>query len=202
MESKNIYEKLNDFQKEELHLLKTKSAHQYKYSPLDDIMEAVTPLLQKHGLIVSHSNVVKSNHITGEHIEYVVTHLCCINNPKTEYISSETKIQYGIKIGSMNPVMVIGAQITYIRRYHVVTLLGLTTEEDTDTNPTSSAKGDVAKVLKEGPDYVKIFTNQIATGKDPKTLMKSLDNYKAKMTEEVFKMVSHLLDEAINKTKK
>ena len=201
MESKNIYEKLNDFQKEELHLLKTKSAHQYKYSPLDDIMEAVTPLLQKHGLIISHSNIVKTNQLNGEQVEYVQTDLISIKNPK-EKITSVTKIQYGIKIGSMNPVMVIGAQITYIRRYHVVTLLGLTTEEDTDTNSTSSAKSEIAKTLKEGPDYVKIFTNQIATGKDPKTLMKSLDNYKAKMTEEVFKMVSHLLDEAINKPKK
>lgn len=195
MESKNVYQKLNDFQKEELHLLKTKSAHQYKYSPLDDIMEAVTPLLQKHGLIISHSTIYNNDK------EFVVTNLISIEDP-TQFIRSETQIQYGIKIGSMNPVMVIGAQITYIRRYHVVTLLGLTTEEDTDTNSTSSAKSEITKTLKEGPDYVKIFTNQIATGKDPATLLKSLNNYKAKMTEDVFKIVSHLLDEAVNKPKK
>lgn len=197
MEHKTIYQRLHDFQQEELNLLKTKSAHQYKYSPLDDIVDAIKPLLYKHGMVISH--ITKYNAAVDK--EFVETKLMCIDKPE-DCLQCSTQIQYGIKIGSMNPVMVVGAQITYIRRYHVVTLLGLTTEEDTDTNPTSSAKGDIKEVLKKGPDYVQIFTNQIATGKDPKTLLKSLDNYKAKMTEEVFAMVSHLLNEAINKPKK
>jgi hypothetical protein len=197
MEHKSIYQRLHEFQQEELNLLKTKSAHQYKYSPLDDIVDAIKPLLHKHKMVISHRTI----YVPSSDVEYVETILMCIEKPEDRIITS-TKIQYGIKIGSMNPVMVIGAQITYIRRYHVVILLGLTTEEDTDTNSTSSAKSEITKTLKEGPDYVKIFTNQIATGKDPATLLKSLDNYKAKMTEDVFKMVSHLLDEALNKHKK
>jgi hypothetical protein len=200
MEHKSIYQRLHEFQQEELNLIKTKSAHQYKYSPLDDIVDAIKPLLKKHGMVISHTTVClkdQSNNIVSE---LVRTTLINLSDTK-DTIVSETRIQQGIKIGSMNPVMVIGAQITYIRRYHVVTLLGLTTEEDTDTNTTSSAKGEVSKALKDGPDYVKIFTNQIASGKDPKALIKSLENYKAKMKPEIFEMVDHLLNEALNKKK-
>jgi hypothetical protein len=196
MEHKSIYQRLHEFQQEEINLIKTKSAHQYKYSPLDDIMEIVGPLLHKHKMVISHTTVYDVDLDR----EYVKTILACVEKP-SDCLVSTTKIQQGIKIGSMNSVMVIGAQITYIRRYHVVTVLGLTTEEDTDTNPTSSAAGEVSKVLKDGPDYIKIFTNQIASGKDPKTLIKSLENYKAKMKPEIFEMVDHLLNEALNKKK-
>jgi len=186
-EIKSFYEKLSDFQQEDLGLQKTKSAHQYKYAPLDDIMHVLTPLLHKHRLLIVHQTT--SNDVGDEH---VVTKLIDIDSDMMS--QCKTKIQYGIKIGSMNPVMVIGAQITYIRRYHVVTLLNLTTEEDTDVNPTSSSKAKVQAVLKNGPDYLKIFQNQISKGKDAASLKKSLENYKTKMEADIYEQVLKLIE--------
>lgn len=193
MSTKTFYEKLSDLQQEELGLQKTKSAHQYKYAPLDDIMEVVTPLLFKHRLLITHQTT--SNEVEGEH---VVTKLIDLDSDQS--LESKTQIQYGIKIGSMNPVMVIGAQITYIRRYHVVTLLNLTTEEDTDVNPTSSASSSINGKVQTGPDYMRIFENQLKKdGMTKDKVTKSLKNYEKKMEAEMFKNISDMIEDKFNK---
>ena len=190
MSTKTVHERLSKFMDEEINLVKTKSAHQYKYSPLDDIMDIVRPLLSKHGLLLYHETEYNQEMDK----EFVITTLVCTDNSKS-FIRSQTQLQYGIKIGSMNPVMVIGAQITYIRRYHVVTLLGLTTEEDTDVNPTSSASGEIPAQTASGPDYMLIFENQIKKGVAQDKLKKSLKNYEQKMDADLFKNISDMIEE-------
>lgn len=196
---KNVYQKLFDFQKEDLGIAKTKSAHQYKYAPLDDIMEIVKPMLQKHGLIIVHNTVYLRGEGDKPSAELVRTVLMNTDNPE-DYIVSETEIRHGLKIGSMNFVMVTGAQITYIRRYHVVTLLGLTTEEDTDVNSTSSASNEIKGKLQTGPDYMKIFENQLKKPNMTKDKVnKSLKNYEQKMEPEMFKNISDMIEEHFKK---
>lgn len=193
----NVYQRLFEFQKEDYGIVKSKKAHQYSYAPLDDIIDIVKPHLVKHGLLIIHCTTI----ING--LDVVITKLINIDDTK-DYIECTTEIKKEIKIGSMNPIMVVGAQITYIRRYHVVTVLGLTTEEDTDTNPTSSAKATVnsGEPIKTGPNFVKIFNNQLTTGKDQVSITKSLQNYKAKMSAEDFKNVSDLISDHFNKDEK
>jgi hypothetical protein len=193
-EKKNVYQRLFEFQRKDYGIVKSKKAHQYSYAPLDDIIDIVKPHLITHGLLIVHNTIIRDG------VDIVVTNLININDTTGDFITCETEIKKDIKIGSMNPIMVVGAQITYIRRYHVVTILGLTTEEDTDTNPTSSAKATVAsgEPIQTGPNYVKIFTNQLTTGKDQASITKSLNNYKAKMTADDFKNVSDLISNHFN----
>lgn len=196
---KNVYQKLFDLQQEDLGLQKTKSAHQYKYAPLDDIMDVIKPHLKKHGLMIVHNTICVKDGSNSVVAELVKTRLMNIDDPE-DCIISETEIKHGLKIGSMNFVMVTGAQITYIRRYHVVTLLGLTTEEDTDVNSTSSAASQIQGKIQQGPDYMKIFSNQLK--KDGMTLnkiTKSLKNYEQKMEAEMFKNISDMIQSHFDK---
>jgi len=123
-----------------------------KYVPLDQILEKVLPVLHKYNFAlvqrVSHivvgDNVVPVlktdlNHITGQAISDAM-----LLNSKSD---SDPQAQ--------------GSAITYARRYALVSLLGLATEEDDDANSGSGLKkvkgnygGEGEKPTEKQVDYM------------------------------------------------
>jgi hypothetical protein len=114
---------LGQFQEECPSLKKDAKGYGYNYTTLDSIIETVKPLLLKHGIIFiqsigmcdhGHTMTTRLQHVSGEWIEDTMV------MPKM----GESK--------SMNIVQAMGASITYVKRYSLSAILGISTEDDTD----------------------------------------------------------------------
>ncbi len=102
---------------------KTGGSYTFAYAPLDSILGAVRPVLAKHGLAVTQLLTARED-----------------GQP-----ALETRILHssGEQLGGVFPLPAavammtaqeIGSLLTYLRRYALVALLGIATEEDDDGN--------------------------------------------------------------------
>lgn len=106
--------------------------HKNSYKELDKILETVTPELQKLGFII-YQSINDGNVIT---VLYNVDLDCAT----TSEIPLDTTLD----------AQKIGSQITYFRRYSILTMLGYTTGKDDDGNEASgvSEKTETTKSAK------------------------------------------------------
>jgi len=167
---KNIYSALSAFQGELKPIkksaqvkFKTKAGElvDFKYSPLEEIMEFIYPLLVKYGLSVRHEISEKSiecilTHETTDETLEAVKETTITTAGTTERLSSTSTTQendiviYGelrsgkLPIDLTKPDMKdVGGQITYGRRYTLGLVLGIATEEDKDTELIDTARKNV-----------------------------------------------------------
>lgn len=160
----NIYSALSAFQGELKPIetievdFPTKSGARinFSYSPLGKIMEAIHPLLSKHGLSVRHETTKDGVECILSHESYkaekVMTGVERTTDKETgdtsevEHYSTvvENELRSGIipatKTGDMKDV---GSAITYARRYSLTMLLGISSEEDKDVQLEESSKKKV-----------------------------------------------------------
>lgn len=197
--------RLARFQRETIDIGKSKKAHGYKYAPLDVICESIGPFLGKHGIGYSHK-VYWSTDLNSHMLR---TKLFSEHNPE-DYEESEIKIDEEVKLVNQNKYMVLGSAITYFRRYHLVTMLGLTTDEDTDaggaikdnSKSTAGRSVDASTQVKGQTNYVDIFTKLIAKKKTKEQVVASYKVHKKNMAPEMLTAVESLIKKAFENESK
>lgn len=117
---KNVFKALAAFQQEVPVIHKGTKGFGYTYADLPAIFEVINPLLKKHGLAFTQPITDCGVHTTLFHIE------------SGETIESCTPIPSGVQLKGMNDFQVLGAAITYIRRYALSSILGIVTDKDID----------------------------------------------------------------------
>lgn len=119
--------------------------YEFRYAPLDTIMETITPLMQKSGLVVLQS--VDTDVLTTR-----------IMHKSGEWIQSETHLNK-----DHANMQGFGGEITYKRRYALSALIGLVSDDDNDAPRHSATQGamealtprrqsylaDIAEIIKE-----------------------------------------------------
>lgn len=176
IEHPNIYAALSAFQGELKPLPKSKKVSfdtksggkmEYNYTSLGEIMEAIYPLLAKHGLSVRHE-VVKEG--IKDAVVAILTHetfkqvaeeeseskedIGSERDPRElvhrttsirKVMRTENQLRSGpIQIPSGGEMKESGAAITYARRYSLTMVLGISSEDDTDAQLlAASAKNAV-----------------------------------------------------------
>lgn len=118
-----------------IHKDKTNPHFKSEYASLDSIISGTRPALAKHGLVVHHE---PADTATGVSVTAVLSH------PAS---GQERCVTLGCDCNRAN-VQQIGSAITYLRRYTVAPLLGLTVDEDDDGNaaaPQQQAARPAAK---------------------------------------------------------
>lgn len=148
-----IYEKFVKALGEMPEALAQVEGHGYRYTPLPAIINAIRPILAKHGLGV-YQEVEVSPDTTVEIQKYVskggMEREYDIANGfvrvKTVIVDTEgNKIESPVlelpivRMVGNSSAQAIGATITYARRYSLSAFLGIATEEDTDASPNGSA---------------------------------------------------------------
>lgn len=131
---KNLYKALSEFQSK-VPSIKKESDNPFfksKYAGLDTILPVITPILKDCGLVISQVPV------TSEGVTYLNTVLAHIDSG--EVLES----RLGLLLVKQDP-QGQGSAITYARRYAIVSMLGLNTEEDDDGN---KASGKTTNTLK------------------------------------------------------
>ena len=100
---------------------KDASGYGYKYTSLDTIVSTIKPILAIHNLAFMQS-------VAGLEIVTITTR---IFNAMGQYIEDTVQLPT-IQANKMNNAQVLGAVITYMRRYTLCALLGITADEDVD----------------------------------------------------------------------
>jgi len=112
METKNIYQKLFEVKKAGITLQRDTKAFNYKYATLDQIQKKLWEVLQEQGLLVTH-------YISENHVITTITD-----------IQSESSIRSSIPLTEWTKPQDKGSEITYYRRYNLLSLLDLEVEDD------------------------------------------------------------------------
>ena len=116
----NIYTALAAFQAECPTIAKSETGYGYNFASLDSILKVVNPLLAKHGLAFTQP-------LDGKSVKTVLFHI-----ESGDTVESTVEIPQDVQLAKMNQFQVLGSAITYLRRYSLVSILGLVTDEDTD----------------------------------------------------------------------
>lgn len=120
---KNIYKALSEFQAK-CPLIKKDASNPFfksKYAPLDSILPIVLPLLKEVGLVISQIP-------DGNSLKTIIAHI-----DSGEVLEGTAELI----LDKQNP-QGHGSAITYMRRYALVAMLGLNTDEDDDGNKAST----------------------------------------------------------------
>jgi hypothetical protein len=197
----NLHQRIAVFQTEKIDIQKSKKAHGYKYAPLDVILPIINPYLIKHG--IGYSHVVEYDKEINKHfLRTTFFSVDCV----TDVIVNTTYINEAVKLPNQNEFMVLGSAITYFRRYHVVTTLALTTDEDTDAggaipdkNKTTGRSVESAGMKEGQVNYVSIFKNLIDKKKTQDQVQKTFEMHKPKMSEEEITQITSLITESYEK---
>ena len=121
---KELYQALQNFQKQCPSLARSKEGYNYQYIPLEEMISVIQPVLHKNGLMLLQPPSV------GHHGQtMIVTRLVHIESG--QILESELPIYLPENMGN-KPMFTWGGSLTYGRRYAIKMLLGI--EPDMDTN--------------------------------------------------------------------
>ena len=148
----NLLKSLSKFQGELENVEKAKAGHGYKYATLGNCIDAAKPVLASNGLSVV--QLMGSDDNGNNTMETVLGH------SSGEYISSScvmpiAKLAGG---GANNPAQVMGASITYMRRYQYAAIIGLA-QDDTDGVPKAKEDKEVTLIMSNSNDEIWVAAN-------------------------------------------
>ncbi|EMB44009.1 ERF family protein [Treponema denticola] len=104
---------------------KNSQAYGYKYTDLDTITQTIKPMLHKHALAYMQS--------IGSTMQGQVTLTTRLFNSNGQYIEDTVALPI-ITNTKNNEAQTLGMSITYMRRYALCAMLGITSDEDVDAN--------------------------------------------------------------------
>ena len=102
--------------------VRNKQGFNYSYSTLDSILEQVKPVLAKYGLVITQL-------LSGDGSKVGITTILAHSSGES---IQETLWLPSVEMKSTNAVQSMGASISYGRRYGITSILGISSEEDTD----------------------------------------------------------------------
>ena len=187
-----IYKRIREFQEdmENVEILKSTEAYGYYYANLDNILTVIHPILKKHKIWYTH----KTSYEVSVKCNVLETVVYCVDDVQDNFRSC-TLIDNEATLAKMNRFMTEGSAITYFRRYHLTTMLGLVTDEDTDAGGKrvkSGGRSVESRGAEKSVDFVDIFTKQAAT-KTHAQITKTFDAYKSQMSNDDIKAVEKII---------
>ncbi|MBP5792931.1 MAG: ERF family protein [Spirochaetaceae bacterium] len=107
-------------------LPKDKNGYNYKYTDLDTVISTLRPILAKHNI-----GFIQTLTTAGTGMSAMTTRLF---NASGEWLEDTTPLP-GISLAKGNAAQNLGAAITYMKRYTLCAMLGVSCDEDPDGKP-------------------------------------------------------------------
>ncbi len=149
MEKQTLIQKLFELKKKSIVLLKDEQAFNYKYADLAQIQAKIAPYLEELKLLIIHATQNGSVVTT----IYDVDSDACISS-SIEIWSIETTREWDSKDKQQNIIhnkevqqqdpQAVGSIITYYRRYNLLQLLDLKTQDNDGADASSRAKNNTS----------------------------------------------------------
>ena len=136
----NLTKALAGFQGDLPSMPKNCSGYGYHYTDIDTISATIKPILKKYGLGYIQPIETRDNDL------YLITR---IFDSTGEFIETTVKLS-AVEVKGTNLVQQMGAGITYMRRYALCSLLGITSDEDADGVIKETPKAEKKAPLKGG----------------------------------------------------
>ena len=124
---KELYQALQKFQQECPSLTRSKEGYNYQYTPLEEMLSVIQPVLHKNGLIL-----IQPPTSTCDGVSIILTRL--IHVESGQEITSELPIFLPEDMGN-KPMFTWGGSLTYGRRYAIKMILGIEADMDCNTEP-------------------------------------------------------------------
>lgn len=161
---------LMDVQREIPTMPKNAKAYGYKYTDLDTITSVIKPILARHDI-----SYMQSVGMNGQGQNILTTR---IFNRDGEYIEDSTILPI-IQGTKNNSAQTLGMAITYMRRYALCAMFGITSDEDVDANTFNAPQ----QQQQQAPQNVQNVTNAMNgtvtetrnIGVEIKNLLESVD---------------------------
>lgn len=155
MEQKKIYAALLAAQKEISHAEKNSTNPHFRsrYADLESVIESCKPQLNKHGLVFLQ---LSGRDDFGHYIETVIAH------ESGETVSGKTYLEL-----TKHDMQGLGSAITYARRYGLMSICGMATEDD-DGNEAAKKQPQIsdAERYQKLPQETKAIFDGLSTSKD------------------------------------
>lgn len=130
---------MSQFRKEAPAIAKTRIGHNIKYAGLSESIEAVQPLLSEFGLSHQWKTRQDGNQIT---VECIVTHR--LGHSESTSLSAAPDAS-----GSKNSIQAIGSTVSYLERYTLYAILGLSSREMDDDGRGAGKKDQGDSITEE-----------------------------------------------------
>jgi len=174
---KELYQALQKFQQECPSLTRSKEGYNYQYTPLEEMLSVIQPVLHKNGLIL-----IQPPTSTCDGVSIILTRL--IHVESGQEITSELPIFLPDDMGK-KPMFTYGGSLTYGRRYAVKMILGIEADMDCNTEP-------VEEIAKKNQPAVK--TEPPKASEDGEALTKQFIAYVKKHPDKVDSVKTRLSD--------
>jgi len=140
---KELYQALQKFQQECPSLTRSKEGYNYQYTPLEEMLSVIQPVLHKNGLIL-----IQPPTSTCDGVSIILTRL--IHVESGQEITSELPIFLPDDMGN-KPMFTWGGSLTYGRRYAIKMILGIEADMDCNTEPVEVIEKKNQPVVKTEP---------------------------------------------------
>ncbi|UTC93186.1 ERF family protein [Treponema denticola] len=141
---------------------KNSQAYGYKYTDLDTITQTIKPILHKHALAYMQS--------IGSTMQGQVTLTTRLFNSNGQYIEDTVALPV-ITNTKNNEAQTLGMSITYMRRYALCAMLGITSDEDVDANAEKKEQPQKQPSKQSIPPKVQVikdtFNGEVVEPKQP-----------------------------------
>ena len=174
---KELYQSLQSFQKQCPSLARSKEGFNYQYTPLEEMLSVIQPVLHQNGLLL-----IQPPTSTCDGVSIILTRL--IHVETGQEITSELPIFLPDDMGK-KPMFTYGGSLTYGRRYAVKMILGIEPDMDCNTEP-------VEEIAKKNPPAVK--TEPPKTSEDGEALTKQFIAYVKKNPDKADSVKTRLSD--------
>lgn len=124
-------------------LPKDKNGYGYKYTDLDTVITTIKPILSKYNIGFMQMLSTLENGKSA-----ITTRLF---NASGEWVEDTTPLPE-VSMAKTNAAQNLGAAITYMKRYSLCSMLGISSDEDVDGNPEMKPKEVKGPVFKGGED--------------------------------------------------
>ncbi len=142
MEKQTLVEKLFELKQKSIVIFRAEQAFNYKYADLAQIQDTIAPALEELRLLISHKTLdgkVCTSIVNVDNEEQVITSEIEIGKINTTREWTDSKNVHNIEVTEQDP-QAVGSIITYYRRYNLLQLLDLKTEDNDWASASPRAK--------------------------------------------------------------
>ena len=174
---KELYQALQKFQQECPSLTRSKEGYNYQYTPLEEMLSVIQPVLHQNGLIL-----IQPPTSTCDGVSIILTRL--IHVESGQEITSELPVFLPDDMGN-KPMFTWGGSLTYGRRYAIKMILGIEADMDCNTEPVE---------VIEKKNKPAVMTEPPKTSEDGEALTKQFIAYVKKNPDKVDSVKTRLSD--------
>ena len=175
---------LIEIQKEVTNVFKSSQGYNYKYAKLDPILDMLRPLANKHNVLIWQD----ASSIDGHRVTITTEFIHASGQKKGESLNVSIP-----DLAKMNSLQSLGSTISYIRRYHLMMMIGICGTDDDDGKVGGEHIDNERKEL-----VTMVVAHSLDNGPSQEIIQKAFQHYGVRSAEQLTTAQLHAIINRIN----